>query len=528
MEELKATDEHLDSAISALNDNGDWSMEEEALLKGGEPIAEEIEGIIDSLQKETGIDYTIFWDDTRVLTTIQKADGTGKLTGTKASDAVIEHTLKGGNDYSATNLNIEGMKYMGYYIPLKNSDGATVGMCFTGRPSADVSAAITNIMVSLIVVALVIMGIVVAVGITLNKKISTQMKDVSDSLVTLAEGNLDTTIDNKVLARNDELGLLGRSTISLIEKIGEIIGQTKEMADNLSTSGNELAVSSDNASQAATQVSSAVDDVSKGAVSQAENIQTAVTETNSIGEGVNLIADNVGRLNEASKKMSDNCKATLGALNTLIEQSNSVSESVLSISEAIERTDTSAKAISEFTDAINAIASQTNLLSLNASIEAARAGEAGKGFAVVAGEISNLAEQSKESANKISEIVADLQKEASTSVEVMQILSKDFGEQGKQLDATKQSMDEMTGGIDDVVSSASEISTKVAELERAKDSLNSIIEDLSAISEENAASTEQTNASMEELSATFSVINESAESLKELAEELTNTISYFS
>lgn len=527
MEELKATDEHLDSAISALNGDGDLSMEEETLLKGGEPIAEEIEGIIDSLQKETGIDYTIFWDDTRILTTIQKADGTGKLTGTKASDAVIEHTLKGGNDYSATNLNIEGMKYMGYYIPLKNSDGTTVGMCFTGRPSADVSAAIINIMVSLIVVALVIIGVVVAVSIILNKKISTQMKDVSGSLVTLAEGNLDITIDNKVLARNDELGLLGRSTISLIEKIGEIIGKTKEMADNLSTSGNELAVSSDNASQASTQVSSAVDDISKGAVSQAESIQTAVIETGTIGNDVNLITDNVGILNDASNKMKESCNATIEALDALITQSEKVSASVISISETIDRTDKSAKAITEFTDAINAIATQTNLLSLNASIEAARAGDAGRGFAVVASEISNLATQSKESADKINEIVSELQKDASESVDVMQILSKNFGEQGDQLDATKSSIDEMTADIDDVVSSASEISDKVSQLERAKDSLSSIIEDLSAISEENAASTEQTNASMEELSATFSVINESAEELKELANTLTETIGYF-
>lgn len=527
MEELKATDEHLDSAISSLNDNSDWSMEGDELLKGGEPITEEIGGIIENLQKETGIDYTIFWGDTRVLTTINKSDGSGKLVGTKASDAVITNTLKGGNDFSASDLNIEGQKYMGYYIPLKNSDGSTVGMCFTGRPSADVSADIIRANIILIIAVIVILILVIAVGVILNKKISAQMHDVSDSLVTLVSGNLNTTIDVKVLERNDEIGLLGRSTISLIEKIQEIIGQTKNIASSLSEQGNELARSSGNASGAASQVAGAVDDISKGAVSQAENIQTAVTETETIGNGVSLITNNVTNLNSASDKMQNSYDATITALNALIEQSNKVSTSVESISETIERTDKSAKAIAEFTDAINAIATQTNLLSLNASIEAARAGDAGKGFAVVASEISNLASQSKESADKINGIVSELQKDASESVDVMQVLSKNFGEQGSQLDATKESMDEMALGINDVVASAAEIAVKVDDLENAKNSLNSVIDDLSAISEENAASTQETNASMEELTATFSIINENAEELKVLANNLTDTIGYF-
>ena len=527
LEELKATDEHLDSAISALNDNGDWSYEDEVLHKGGEPIADEIEGMIEELQKETGIDYTIFWGDTRVLTTINKIDGSGKLVGTKASDAVIANTLQGGNEFSATNLNIEGQKYMGYYIPLVNSDGSIIGMVFTGRPSADVSHSISGILISLIGTALVIIVAVCIIGFILNKKISAQMWDVSDSLTTLASGTLDTTIDDKVVSRSDELGELGGSTRGLIEKISDIIGKTKDIAGKLTDSGNELARSSDNASGAASQVAEAVDDISKGAISQAESIQTAVEETNNIGDGISLISDNVGSLNEASSNMKESCDNTREALDQLIKQSEKVSESVDTISKTIDRTNQGAKVIAEFTEAINSIASQTNLLSLNASIEAARAGDAGKGFAVVAGEIQQLAAQSKESADKINEITGELQKDASESVSVMQILTENVKDQVDQLDTTKNSMDEMAVGIDNVAASASEIADKVRDLESAKDVLNSIIEDLSAVSEENAATTQETNASMEELSATFSIINESADELRNFATTLSDTIGYF-
>lgn len=527
MEELKATAEHLDTSVASMNDNGDWTMEDGVLLKGGGAIMDEIEAMLDTLTQETGIDYTIFYGDTRVITTINKKDGSGKLVGTQASSAVVEHVLNGGQEYAASNLNIEGVRYMGYYAPLINSDHSIVGMVFTGRHSADVSTAIFRIMSMLILVAVIVIVAVFVFGMVLNKKISTQMNDVSAFLSSLAGGDLHAAFDEKVAQRKDELGTIGFSTKNLNNKISEIIGQTKEMSGKLSKSGIELSESSDNASQAAMQVSSAVDDISKGAVSQAESIQTAVTETNTLGEGITDITKSVITLNTASEKMKEECDSTIEALDTLLEQSRKVTESVRTIEDTIERTDKSARSISAFTEAINDIASQTNLLSLNASIEAARAGEAGKGFAVVAGEISNLAAQSKESADRINEIVNALVKDTQESVKVMEVLIENAKEQNAQLSITKESMDRMENNIDDVAEYALEIDGKIKELESAKESLDFVIDDLSAISEENAAATQETNASIEELSATFSMVAESADQLKNLASSLTDTIGYF-
>ncbi len=526
VEELRATAAHLQSQLSYEYD-GDWTKSSDGkLLKGGTDVSEQFEKEMDELKEETGIEYTLFYGSSAVITTMRNASGS-KISGMSVDGNVVSAVINGGNDYYSTNLIIDGTQYYGYYTPMENSDGAVVGMCFTGRNAADVSSAIIGIMLMLIVTTIVILLVVTVFGYILNKNVSAKMRSLSSNLTRLADGTLEIDVEDDVKARNDELGEIGSSMENLIGQLGTIIGKTKNMSQELTKSGSELASDSDNASQTAAQITSAVSDISKGAASQAASIQTAVGETELIGNSIASISDSVEILNSASIKMTDNCDGTQQALNLLVDQAKRVAASVESISTTIARTDQSAKAISEFTDAINNIATQTNLLSLNASIEAARAGEAGKGFAVVASEISGLAEQSKQSADKINEITNDLMKDAGESVQVVQLLSENIEEQGRQLDTTREAMEKMQLGINDVSGSASRIISDVNGLKKAKDTLDDIIRDLSAISEENAASSAETNQSMAALSGTFSKLSESAVGLRELAEDLTSTISFF-
>ena len=526
-EELKVACVELDSKLS-LEYDGDWALTPDGEMeKGGYVVQTEYMNEMDDIHKKTGLEYTLFYGDTRIITTIEKSDGSGRLVGTKATDAVIAQTLKGGQDYLGTNVVINNRPYFAYYIPLKNSDGTIVGMCFAGRLAEDVSAGIAKAVMMCLVSGIVIIVLVVVLGFFLNKILSAQMHKVADNLEQLADGDLSVEVDEKLLSRGDELGVIGNSTKVLVDKISDIIGKLKNASEDLSANSANLSASAAQANDAAGQVAAAMDDISKGAVSQADSIQTAVNNTESIGKSIEGISESVGVMNDASVEMKDSCRTAMETLNNLIKHSEKVAESVDSIATKIGSTNESANAISELTDAINSIASQTNLLSLNASIEAARAGEAGKGFAVVAGEISDLAEQSKASADKINEIVTQLIRDASESVDVMKVLSENVIEQGEQLSATKTDMEKMSSNIENVVSSASEISGRIGNLRSAKEGLGEIIEDLSAISEENAASTQETNASMEELSATFQLINSDADKLSKLATEMNDTISFF-
>ncbi len=525
-EELKATCEHLDDELGRIY-TGDWTLDENGNLYKGGHIVTGRDDILDGIKSKTGIEYTLFFGKTRMLTTLIKAGTSERMNGTQAGDAVYATVVTQGQDFYAPDLVINGQPYSAYYTPLIQPDGTRVGMVFAGRPSSGVTAAIRRIILTMVAIAVALVGTVLALGMMVALKTSKKMAGIADSINELASGDLRAEVDETLLSRKDELGTIADSTKQFKEKIAEVIGTTRQMSEELHNSSSSLSESAGQASTASSQVSDAIGEVSKGAVSQAESIQTAAANTDGIGRDIDEISDNVSQLDDYTGQMKKSCDDAMGAMEKLIAQSQEVMASVKEIDNTIHSTNESAKGISQFSDAITDIAEETNLLSLNASIEAARAGEAGKGFAVVASQIQKLADQSKQSADQIKDIVERLLSDSEASVEVMNRLNENFAAQGEQLSSTQQDMIDMSANVKNVEASSRQITSRVEDLNQAKMSLVEIIQDLSAISEENAASTEETNASMQELNATFSVISESAAQLQVLADNLQDTISFF-
>ena len=527
-EGLRAAAVLLDNQVTHQVE-GDWSVSEDGqLLKGDMEVHDLIQGQLDDLNQKTGMHFTVFYGDTRYVTSLTDATTGMRMEGTKASDTVISEVLKGGNEYLADNVEIAGQEWYTYYLPLKNTDGTVVGMVFAGRDTSIVEANLKKAANAITLTFVIFFFFNWGVARIIITRSTRSIRDIITGLKQLEDGDLFLYIDDRTFNRRDELGTIANSTTQVRDKLQDVIRTTKELSADVTKSGVSLATSAETASNVAEQVTSAVEDISRGATSQAESVETSVNNTNEMGDSIDDITERVGELTAAASDMMTGANRTVETLNNLMTTNQGVMNSMQDINAQIRLTNDSVKDIAEASNAITAIAEQTHLLSLNASIEAARAGEYGKGFSVVATEIGNLSNQSKEAAVSIKKIVETLVGESQRSVETIEQLSEDMKAQNSQLTSTKDDMDAVVVNVNNVDNSTKMIADKLNTLNELKNKFADIMAELSAISQQNAASTEETNASMEELNATFALISDAAAELRNMAETLNEKMDYFS
>lgn len=527
---------HLCQAVSAAYDaidSGDYRMEGDMLYKGEYCITEQ-EEVIDSYTEGFDVDVTLFFGDTRRATSLRDSTTGNRIIGTAASDVVVETVLQKGEDYSASNITINNMNYYAYYKPLKNSNGQIVGMVFAGEPSADVDAVIATRVLSIVGIAIVILIISMLVCILIIKGIARIVVHAGEMLGKVSEGDLHLQLSEKAQKisdaaqkRSDEIGIMVASMYELVDKLRKMVGNIKKTTDDLLQSGNSLESTASQTSTTADEISHAVEDIARGAVMQAEDIESATMEVSNIGDMIEKIVQEVQELDKVSEDIKKSDDEAEQIVNELSVSNDKTIEAIKKIDASVHTTNESVGKIQDAVNLITAIASETSLLALNASIEAARAGEAGRGFAVVASQISKLSEDSNNSAKTIEEIIHQLSADSEASVEIMAEVGEIIALQQKKLEETKEKFADVSKGIEISITETENIYAQTKECDTARIKMTDIISNLSAVSQQNAASSQETNASMEELNATINLLADSARDLKDMAEKLEQDVSYF-
>lgn len=509
---------------------GDWSQNGTDVYKGDIIVSNNAEGL-DIIKEQTGCDITLFYGDTRIATTIINSETNERIVGTTCTDAVKKSVLEGGNDYTSTNTVINGENYYTYYIPLYDASGQTVGMMFAGKPSAATNDAIFRVMMIIVAFSIVILVVAIIVGIIFARYISKSIEVCAGSLDLMSNGNLsDTSYDaeiKRLTTKGSEIGNIASSTVNLKQKFIEIISELKNADDTMNSVMVNLTEASGTAKETTQNVSDAVGEVATGATSQAEDVQTAQEQTMHIGESIDSAVSGTLSLSSAVGTMMEIGELAQKNMENVLISSEKTNKAIYAIKEQTDKTNDSAQQIKTAISLIADIASQTNLLSLNASIEAARAGEAGRGFAVVASSIQQLAEQSNSSANEINNIVENMLKQSEYTVEETELLVQQSQNQTELVMATKDSFGKLREAIEATENTAEDIKVSINIIDEAKNQLSGLMDNLSAISEENAASAQECTASATMMNETLVTLDESVRGLSAVSDKITENISYF-
>ena len=505
-------------AYIEMADGADFAMSGDTLKKGNETLSENYE-LIDKLKQERDVELSIFYGDTRVLTTLK--DSSGKREINKKMSKEIYDIIQRGESYFTDDLELFGVPYSGCYVPLyqPNSD-KIVGSIFCGRSQAEVNAAVHSTIVSMALSMMGVFIVAIVIGMFVITRIAKHLDGAVDYLGTLSKGALNLTVKKDLVVRKDEVGDIARAIQRLVESMRDIITNITTSSQALQGFSEEFSASFDRIAESINNVNIAVDEIANGSSSQAAETMSASQKVTQMGTALDETTANVETLGSSSVKMREYNKTAAKNLDELSAISETTKSSVLLVQNQTNQTNDSAQEIREATELITDIANQTNLLSLNASIEAARAGENGRGFAVVADEIRNLSEQSRESAERIVEIVNTLIANSNTSVTTMNEVAENIRTQNNKIEETGEMFRSLNEEIAEVTEAIEKIRKQTEALDVQKKEVLDIVDGLAAIAEQNAAGTEETSASMAEFHEIIDSCHEATEEVTKLAQNL--------
>lgn len=329
---------------------------------------------------------------------------------------------------------------------------------------------------------------------------------------------------SKISEREDEIGAFMRNIQKTFGGLTDTVSAIRLATSELEQVSEEFEKIFDSMEHVSGSTNVAVEEIIGNTEVQAEKVRNISEMTDSIASVIEQIYQNMANLKQSAETALQCNDHASGIMKELIQISKESSRAMDEVSEQTRKTNESAQEIRQVTEIIAGISSQTNLLALNASIEAARAGENGKGFAVVAEQIRELADQSRESTEKIHKIVSDLIGNSNISVETAGTVSEAFNRQNDKIKETETIFGTLNEELGKVGSIIEEVSGKVSELEGHKNVIADAVEDLNRFSDQNVQDGTVANDNMKELQSAMADCRLSTGKVNKVSNELVGKI----
>lgn len=427
---------------------------------------------------------------------------------------------KSAEETGSRDVKLDGKKYVYIYTPV----GKTGVMICALIPRNNLLSQVGTIKYITIIMVILAAGAALAIGAYISMGISKTVKSMTTGLAAVAEGDLSKDFATK---REDEFKILTSSLNAMIESMRTLMLDMKGFGAKVNELSADVSDKTTAVSTSMGDIAVAMDEVAKGVQNQAEDTETSNEKMLDFSDNINAVTEKTGDMGAAADKAIDAVEKGKIIVQDLSSKSDTTVSLTRVLVEDISAVQQSSEEIKSFVDVINSIAGQTNLLSLNASIEAARAGEAGRGFAVVAEEIRKLADQSKESGNRIKEIVENIGNTTDKTTVSAKKAEEMVNEQAAALFKTVEVFGLIHSCVGELVEGIRTITLRLKIIMEEKELVQSSIQNISAVSEEVAASTEEVTATLGEQVSVIQSLKDEVEKLKEDAQQLNESIEKF-
>ncbi len=368
----------------------------------------------------------------------------------------------------------------------------------------------------------IVAGMVLA--FVMSRSLTTEIRSLVTTARTVSEGDLTQDVP---VNTSDEVGELAAAFNQMVGNLREIAREVKSTSNAVTTSAVALSASAEEMNASTEEIAATVEQIAKGAEHQASLVEQTSKVIRDMANSITEVATRAKSAAEAAAEAGYTAQTGGKSAQEAMDRMKGVFNIIESAAAGVKSFSEKTQQIGTIVDVITRIAQQTNLLALNATIEAARAGEAGRGFAVVAEEVRKLANEAGSSAEKIAEIIKQVQTENARVASSMEAATRDITSGREGLTYTGEALDDIVRVVVEEVKKVQEISALTQQQTQGAQELVKTIDEIAKVAEDNAASTEEASAATTEQTSSMEQMAHSAQQLSGLADKLKTLVARF-